>query len=157
MSEKKIVIMGIGNFLLSDEGIGIHAVKELSKRSYPDYIEVFDAGTLGLLSGPLFENRDLLVVIDAVDAQGEPGDVIIYNKDDVMLSRIPAKLSPHQIGIQETLLISELRGECPEDVIFIGVIPASYDSCVELTETGKLALEKVLAEIDKILKPYIIS
>ena len=151
MAEKKIVIMGVGNLLLSDEGIGVHAAKELSKRGYPKHIEIYDAGTLGLLSGPLFENRDLLVVIDSVDAPGEPGDVIVYNKDDIMLSRMPVKLSPHQIGIQETLLVSELRGECPKDVIFIGVIPASYDSSIELTETGKKALKKVFEEVDKIL------
>ncbi|MDR0454330.1 MAG: HyaD/HybD family hydrogenase maturation endopeptidase [Deferribacteraceae bacterium] len=152
---KKIVIMGVGNLLLSDEGIGVHAVQELSKRNYPDNIEVYDGGTLGLLSGPLFENRDLLVVIDSVEAEGEPGDVITYSKDEIMYSSIPLKLSPHQIGVQETLLISELRGECPEDVIFIGVIPDSYSSSTELTETGKNALKKVLAEVDKILAPYL--
>ena len=152
---KKIVILGIGNLLLSDEGIGVHAVRELSKRNYPKNIEIYDAGTLGLLSGPLFENRDLLVVIDSVDAHGKPGDVKIYHKDDIMSSHIPIKLSPHQIGIQETLLISELRGECPQTIILIGVIPASYDSGTELTETGKDALKKVLEEIDKILQPYL--
>ena len=155
MTGKKVVILGVGNLLLSDEGIGIHAVKELSKRDYPENIEIYDAGTLGLLSGPLFENRDLLIVIDAVDTAGEPGDVMIFDKEDIMLSRIPIKLSPHQTGIQETLFISELRGECPEDVKFIGVIPASYDASVELTDTGKIALKKVLNEVDKILEPYL--
>lgn len=154
-SDKKIVIMGVGNLLLCDEGIGVHAAKELSKRELPANVEVYDAGTLGLLSGPLFENSDLLIIVDSVDAPGDAGDVKLYNKEDIMLSRFPMKLSPHQIGIQETIMISDLRGECPEEVIFIGVIPKSYEASLELSDVGQKALTKVLDEVDKLIAPYV--
>ena len=151
MKDKKIAILGIGNLLLTDEGIGVHAVAELSKRKLPDNVSVHDAGTLGLLSAPYFEGSDLLILIDAVDTAGEPGQVFRYSKDDIMLNRIPIKLSPHQIGFQETLLVSELRGQCPPEVIFFGAIPASLESSVELSETGRKALDEILGEVDKIL------
>jgi hydrogenase maturation protease len=151
MEKKKIVIMGIGNLLLCDEGIGVHAVQAIEKWDLPENVKVFDGGTFGLLSGPLFANSDILILIDAVDAKGEPGTVLKFAKEDIVLDRFPMKLSPHQIGIQDTLLISELREECPPEVIFYGVIPASYESSVELTEKGKKALDKVLAEIKAIV------
>lgn len=151
---KKIVVLGIGNYLFSDEGIGIHVVKELKKRNFSENIEIHDAGTLGILSAPLFEGSDLMIVIDSVDAEGEPGDVKIYNKDDIILDKIPLKLSPHQIGIQEALLVSDLRGYCPEEVLFYGVIPASYDTSIELTESGLRAKEFIVEELDKILRQY---
>ncbi|MDR2869598.1 MAG: HyaD/HybD family hydrogenase maturation endopeptidase [Deferribacteraceae bacterium] len=148
---KQIVIMGIGNLLLTDEGIGVHAAKELAKRELPANVSVYDAGTLGLLSAYMYEGSDLLILIDAVDTQGEPGQVFRYCKDDIMLNRIPVKLSPHQIGFQETLLVSELRGQCPAEVIFFGAIPASLDPSVELSAKGKKALEEILKEVDKLL------
>jgi hydrogenase maturation protease len=144
---KKTVIMGVGNLLLSDEGIGVQAAQEIAKWDLPEHVSVFDAGTLGLLSAPLFINADTLLFIDAVDAEGEPGTVLKFNKEDIMLDRFPMKLSPHQIGVQDTLLISELRGECPSEITFYGVIPASYESSLELTEAGKKALAQVLEEI----------
>jgi hydrogenase maturation protease len=150
-SSKSIAILGIGNLLLTDEGIGVHAAKVLSARKLPDNVSVYDAGTLGLLSAPMFEGSDLLILIDAVDTQGEPGQVFRYNKDDIMLNRIPLKLSPHQIGFQETLLVSELRGQCPSEVIFFGAIPASLEPSIDLSPKGKLALDYILAEVDKIL------
>ena len=146
---KRIVIMGVGNLLFCDEGIGVHAVRELEKKTYPENVEIYDGGTFGLLSAPMFENADTLILIDAVDAKGEPGELKRYTKDEIMLSTIPIKLSPHQIGIQETLLVSDLRGYCPEEVIFYGVIPASYESSIELTESGQKALQEVVRLVDE--------
>lgn len=152
--KKKISVMGIGNLLFSDEGIGIHAAQEMEKWDLPENISVFDAGTLGILSAPLFEEYDLLVLIDAVEAEGKPGDVFKYSKEDIMLDKFPMKLSPHQIGFQETLLISELRGKCPPEVIFYGAIPESLETSIELTETGKKALAKILEEMKKLFAEY---
>lgn len=152
MNKKKIIVMGIGNMLFSDEGIGYHAIKELEKKNYPDNVTLYDAGTLGLLTAPIFENSDVLIIIDSVDAKGDLGQVNVYTKDQVMLDNFPVKMSPHQIGMQETLLISDLRGNCPEDVYFVGMIPASYDTSDELTEIGKKSLPKVIEEVNKLIQ-----
>jgi hydrogenase maturation protease len=64
---------------------------------------------------------------------GTPGELRVYEKKDVMLDNIPAKMSPHQIGLQEVLTLSELRGKAPDTITFYGVIPVSLDSSVELS------------------------
>jgi hydrogenase maturation protease len=149
---KNIVIMGIGNLLFSDEGIGVHVARILSERELPENVKVYDAGTLGILSAHLFEGSDLLILVDAVDAPGEAGDVKVYSKDEIILSDIPLKLTPHQIGIQETLLVSEMRGAAPKEVLFFGAVPKSYETSDKLTPEGERAKEKILKEIEKVLE-----
>jgi hydrogenase maturation protease len=94
---------------------------------------------------------DLLILIDAVDAPGDAGVVKVYSKDEIMLSDIPLKLTPHQIGIQETLLVSEMRGAAPKEVIFFGAIPKSYETSDKLTPEGERAKAKILSELEKYL------
>jgi hydrogenase maturation protease len=148
---KETVIMGIGNLLFSDEGIGVHVARELLKRKLPEHIKVYDAGTLGILSAYLFEGAELLILIDAVDAPGTAGEVKKYTKEEIMLSDIPLKLTPHQIGIQETLLVAEMRGTAPKEVIVFGAIPKSYETSEKLTPEGERAKGAILSEIEKFL------
>ena len=122
----KVLILGAGNLLLSDEGFGVHAIRFL-ERSYdlPACVELYDAGTLGIMVTHRVEESDLVYILDAVAAEGEPGVLLRFDKADFMLDRVPVKLSPHQAGVQEMLLVSELRGRCPQEVVLLGVIPAS--------------------------------
>lgn len=140
----KIVVMGIGNYILADEGIGVHAIKELEKEEWPDNVEIFDCGTLGILSLYKIAEADVLIAIDAVVSKEKPGTIIVYDKEDIMLSKVPAKVSPHQIGFQETLLHAQVRGSCPEKIKLIGVVPESYDTSTELSESCRKALPDVL-------------
>lgn len=130
----KILIFGAGNLILSDEGFGVHFVRHLEERYlFPDEVELFDAGTMGIMVTHKLEEAERVYIVDVIAAEGEPGEVRRYGKDDFMLKRIPVKMSPHQIGVQEMLLISELRGRCPEEVFLLGVIPACYDPGNELS------------------------
>ena len=83
----------------------------------------------------MLEDADRVYLVDAIEAPGAPGDVCRYEKDDFMLNRLPVKLSPHQIGIQEVLALSEIRGCCPGQVTLFGVIPESHEAGVELSPT----------------------
>jgi hydrogenase maturation protease len=130
----KTLIFGAGNLLLSDEGFGVHFIKYLEEHySFGDDVELYDGGTLGIMVTHWLEEADRVYLVDVIEAAGEPGDVYRYEKEDFMLGRLPVKLSPHQIGIQEVLALSEVRGRCPERVTLFGVIPASYDAGVELS------------------------
>lgn len=124
----KILILGAGNLLLSDEGFGVHVIRHLEQHcELPACVELFDAGTLGIMSIHKIEESDVVYIVDVVVADGEPGAVLRYGKDDFMLDRVPVKLSPHQAGVQEMLLVSELRGRCPSEIFLLGVIPASTE------------------------------
>src|SRR5919109_5188116 len=105
----KTLIFGAGNLILSDEGFGVHCIKYLEDRYiFPEGVELFDGGTLGIMVTHKMEEADRVIIVDTVDAAGDPGEVFRYEKADIMLNRLPVKLSPHQIGIQEMLFISEL-------------------------------------------------
>lgn len=121
----KILVLGAGNLLLSDEGFGVHVIRYLDEHySLPGAVELYDAGTLGIMATHKLEESDVVYIVDVVLADGEPGTVVRYDKDDFRLGRVPVKLSPHQAGVQEMLLVSELRGHCPNEVFLWGVIPA---------------------------------
>lgn len=143
----KVLIFGAGNLLMSDEGFGVHFIRHLETRYIfsPD-VELFDAGTLGIMATHKIEEAERVYIIDTVtaEAQGSPGQCFRYEKEDFMLHRLPVKLSPHQIGIQEMLMISELRGCCPRAITLFGVVPAS----IELGDSLTAALQTSLGDLE---------
>lgn len=146
------LIFGAGNLLLSDEGFGVHFIKHLEKHyRFLDDVELYDGGTLGIMVTHLLEDADQVYLVDVVDAKGEPGDIFRYEKEEFLLGKLPVKMSPHQIGIQEVLTLSELRGRIPEKVSLFGVIPSSYEAGVELSPTLAAKLpglaEMMIAEL----------
>ena len=144
----KILILGAGNLLLSDEGFGVHVIRHLEQNFiFPDSIELFDAGTMGIMATHRIEESELVYIVDIVEVDGEPGTVLRYGKEDFMLNRIPVKLSPHQAGVQEMLLVSEMRGRCPDEIHLWGVIPVSTQPGSELSPL----LEKRLRDVSDAL------
>ena len=95
----------------------------------------------------IIEKADWVYIVDVVAADGEPGTVLRYGKEDFMLNRIPVKLSPHQAGVQEMLLVSEMRGRCPDEIHLWGVIPVSTQPGSELSPL----LEKRLRDVSDAL------
>ncbi|HIJ94515.1 MAG TPA: HyaD/HybD family hydrogenase maturation endopeptidase [Desulfuromonadales bacterium] len=148
----KTLIFGAGNLLLGDEGFGVHFITYLQKHyRFPEDVELYDGGTLGIMVTHMLEDADHVYLVDVIEAEGEPGEIYRYEKDDFMLGRLPIKMSPHQIGIQEVLALSELRDRCPQKISLFGVIPQSYEAGVELSPllAAKLAdlAELVVAEL----------
>ncbi|QEM66923.1 hydrogenase maturation protease [Geobacter sp. FeAm09] len=148
----KTLIFGAGNLLFSDEGFGVHFIQYLQKHyTFPADVTLYDGGTLGIMVSHMLEDADQVFLVDTIEAKGEPGDVYRYEKDDFMLGKLPIKMSPHQIGIQEVLALSEIRDRCPKKITLFGIIPTTYDTGAELSPllAGKLPglAELVVAEI----------
>lgn len=148
----KTLILGIGNLLLSDEGFGVHFVRHLEGRyRFPEDIELFDGGTLGLMATHKYEAAERVYLVDTLAADGEPGECRRYGKDELLLGSLPVKLSPHQAGVQEMMMVSELRGCGPPEVILLGVIPGSFESSIELSpplqERLHLLAEELVQEL----------
>jgi len=129
----RIVILGIGNTILSDEGVGVHAAEALrAAYEVPENIEVIDGGTAGMeLLDPL-SGVDLLVVLDAVKAKRAPGTVICLTGKEVPVF-FRSKLSPHQVSICDVLASLEFAGDPPKDLVLIGCEPESLELGTELT------------------------
>jgi hydrogenase maturation protease len=146
----KTLIFGAGNLLLSDEGFGVHFIQHLQENyDFTDDVELYDGGTLGIMVTHLLEEADQVYLIDVIDAKGEPGEVFRYEKEEFLLGKLPIKLSPHQIGIQEVLTLSDLRGRTPDTVTLFGVIPATYDAGVELSPSLKGILPELASRLVK--------
>ncbi|MGA1847622.1 HyaD/HybD family hydrogenase maturation endopeptidase [Deferribacter abyssi] len=139
-----IVIFGAGNILLSDEGFGVHFVRYLEKNyALPDNIKLFDAGTLGIMAMHIIEEADYLFIVDVVSVKGKPGDIKVYEKNDIIFDRIPTKMSPHQIGLQEVLLLSEIREKLPKIIKLFGIIPENIETGITLSDKLKEKLPKL--------------
>ena len=130
------IVFGAGNVLLKDEGFGVHLIKWMEANFEPHGdVEFYDGGTMGIFVTHKFEEADNIIIVDTLDTDGGPGEIRVYDKEDIMLNRIPVKMSPHQVGIQEVLLMCEVRGKVPENVTLIGIIPETLESGVTLSDT----------------------
>jgi hydrogenase maturation protease len=134
-----VLIAGVGNLLMRDDGVGVHAVRELL-RDPPPGVSVLDAGTAILSALPFFENASRVLVIDAVRAGGRPGSIYLFNSRDADAEGRPASL--HSVGPLDA--VRHLgRGTAP-DITVLGVEPAIVDYGTELSGTVKAALADVV-------------
>ncbi len=147
----RILILGIGNPLMTDEGAGVRVAEILMGRyALPDNVEVIDAGTMGLGIMNLFRDRDLVVVVDAVDNTGhEPGTVVVMTPEQLAPSQVLHSL--HDMRFVNVLEAAELTGIKP-DAICVGVQVASMEQWVmELTPPVEAALPSAVAAVLDIL------
>ena len=141
---QRILVLGVGNALLRDEGVGIRVVHELLARyHFPENVRVVDGGVLGLsLTGVLME-ADRVILVDAVRGGGQPGDVYRFPWQ-AKPEHIHYKDSLHQIDMMETLALLPLVGEPPE-VVVVGVeFEDIFDYGLELTPRVEGAVEKLI-------------
>jgi hydrogenase maturation protease len=143
VSPKKTVILGIGNILLSDEGIGVHVANELSKMKMPSGVSVVEGGTDGFRLLNIITDADRLIVIDAVKGGAEPGSV--YRFDINEIKNVPGgfKTSVHQIGILEVIDLSGLIGKTPLTTV-IGIEPKSLEMSMELSPEVKAKIPRII-------------
>ncbi|MDP4083547.1 MAG: HyaD/HybD family hydrogenase maturation endopeptidase [Bacillota bacterium] len=138
--DQKITILGIGNTLFSDEGVGIHLlpILEESLKGYEN-VEIIEGLTDGMrLLGPV-EDAENLIIIDAINA-GKEGGTIISLKGDEIPAYFGIKMSIHQLGFQEVLLAAKMRERFPKQIVMFGMQPTSLELGVELTDTNRARL-----------------
>lgn len=126
------VVIGLGNPLMGDDGVGLAALARLRDQWRLDGVELVDGGTWGLSLLPAIEDAERLVLVDAIAAHGAPGDIIELSRDrlPIYLSR---KLSPHQVDMRDALAVAELRGRLPDEIVAIGVQPETVALGLELS------------------------
>ena len=141
----KVVVLGVGNTLLQDEGIGVRAVELLQERYVlPPEVSVVDGGTAGMELLECLEDSDKLVIIDCVRV-GQPPATLIRRVDDEVPQFFRTKISPHQIGVSDVLAALQLRGRFPKHLALIGIQPKSLECGIELTPEIAATMPQVLA------------
>lgn len=153
ISLPKILILGVGNLLLKDDGIGVHVIRELEQSVLPENVQLLEAGTVSHQFLPLFNQVDYLFIIDAVDAGDTPGSIYRFSPEDVSL-RFEQKLSLHQMSFMDVLDTAALTGKIPKTIIF-GVQPEDISSwSLELSDLVREAIPRikklVFAEVERI-------
>ncbi|MBN2232954.1 MAG: HyaD/HybD family hydrogenase maturation endopeptidase [Deltaproteobacteria bacterium] len=133
---KHIGVLGVGNLLLMDEGLGIHLVRYLEAHfDLPPEVVLQDGGTAGIMLIPFIESCRVLLVVDALAIDAPPGTVREYCDGEVHAGLLATGLSPHQLGFLEALEICRLQDRAPERLVVIGVCPAVVGAGVELSPT----------------------
>jgi hydrogenase maturation protease len=130
MSEKRILVLGLGNLLLSDEGVGIHVIREFQKKSLPKNVSIIDGGTGGFELIRYFRGKEKVIIIDALKSNDKPGSVFRLTPDEFHSSELHP-FSAHQGGLSE--LLNEIKKLDPSpEIIIYGINPA---------ETGQYNME----------------
>jgi hydrogenase maturation protease len=144
----RVAIIGIGNVLTGDDAVGPHVVRVLEARyELPDGVHVVDAGTPGYDLTAFFPGQDAVLLVDAVKAQGAPGEVRTFDKAALLAKRPVLAISPHEPGVREALLNAEFMGVTPSVVRLVGVIPARTDTGIGLSGPVRAAVPAAVAEV----------
>jgi hydrogenase maturation protease len=144
-------VLGVGNILLSDDGVGVHTIRRLQKvAQLPEEVQVVDGGTSGLDLLHYLEGVSHLVIVDAMEGNRPPGTLTRLTGDEVP-AYLSTKMSPHEIGLPDMLFAAKLRDLYPEEVVIWGVQPATTEVGLDLSppvaDQVDALVENVLAEL----------
>ena len=144
VSPADITVLGIGNLLMGDEGVGIHLIQTLEKSyTFSPSVNLIDGGTTGLDLIPYFENCEKMIIVDAVDFQRKPGYIgSLYNEE--IHYRFNTKLSLHQAGLADVLSVIKLTDIQSPDMMLIGVQPLQVKMGIELSDKIADKMEQIL-------------
>ena len=121
--KKDILILGVGNMLLGDEGVGVHVAQRLQQMSLPPSVEVIDGGTIGYELLSYLYGKRKVIIVDAFNADAKPGSVIRLTPDEIDMEK-PRSLFVHQDGLHELLYFARQLEPLPEILLF-GIVPKS--------------------------------
>lgn len=150
MAKKKTVVIGIGNLILRDEGLGVHVVRQLEHRELPPGVELVDGGTAAMDLLPVIHEAERIVFIDALRAGGEPGTIYRITPEDLS-GETHRPLSLHQVGLLEVLGMARQLGGHGE-VAIIGVEPKEISWGMELSPEVEATVPKVIDAVFEELK-----
>jgi len=147
-----ILVLGIGNVLLRDEGVGVRLVEALDQGFViPDGVELLDGGTSGIELLDHIRNRELLVIVDAMRNGHPPGTVYRVEGEDVPAAFMTS-ISPHQLGISNLLATAQLTDSLPERAVLFGIEPEDISTGLGLSGSVSDGLAKLIREVVKELE-----
>lgn len=136
----KVLVLGLGNVLFSDEGVGIHAAAALKQGfDFSPSIDILDGGTQGLDLLPFFQDRRRILIIDAVDLRRPPGTTALLHGSEIR-TLLHGKLSVHHIGLSDLILAANLTRDSPLEVWLAGIQPSVLEMGLSLSGPVSLGL-----------------
>lgn len=150
----RTAIYGIGNILLGDDGIGPAVAGYIASQwTFDEDVTVEDLGTPSLDLPGYLAGFDLVVFIDAIAAEGAPGSLRTFTREQIIAAPPGIRISPHEPSVNDALIVLDFAGGAPADVVMVGVIPETLDGGVTLSpavaRAVPLAADAVLGELAK--------
>jgi hydrogenase maturation protease len=142
-----ILVLGVGNVLMTDDSIGVRAVEELQRRyHFSEGVEFLDGGTSGMELLSYIGERDYLIIVDALKSGLEPGTVVRVEGEDVP-ARFMTRISPHQLGLSDVLAAATISGRIPKNMVLFGVEPKIVKLGLGLSQEVEASFEKLLLTV----------
>ncbi|GAA6765629.1 HyaD/HybD family hydrogenase maturation endopeptidase [Flavobacterium johnsoniae] len=140
-----ILVLGIGNYLMGDEGVGVHFINRIDKVQFPEGISFIDGGTGGFTLIPYIESHQIVIIVDATMDGKEEGTISLlkprFSED------FPISLSGHNFGLKDMVEILSMTDTMPEIYLYTITILKMEPMCMQLSPKVEAAIEKVTAEI----------
>jgi len=150
----KALVLGIGNLLIGDEGVGCLTVEELSRRyTLPPSVECVDGGTAGFELLSMIDGKDQVILIDALRNDMAPGTVVMVEGEHVPKAFL-ARTTPHQLGICDVLAAAQLCETMPEHLTLYGIEPKQMEVGIGLTPEVEAGMEKIINAVVDQLRHY---
>lgn len=149
MGERRfpLLVLGIGNLLCGDDGVGVAAVARLAREwEAPEGVRVLDGGTLGLSLLPWIELAERAILVDAIRAEGPPGTLVRLDGDEVAPA-VASRLSVHQVGVSDLVEAARLRGALPPRLVLLGVVPASLELSIARTPAVEARIPELVERV----------
>ncbi|HOK65691.1 MAG TPA: HyaD/HybD family hydrogenase maturation endopeptidase [Anaerohalosphaeraceae bacterium] len=151
MAEKpRTLILGIGNILLGDEGIGVRVIEHLRNCPLPDSVDILDGGTAGADLLDTLCRYERVILIDAIDGNYPPGTIVQMTPDELQPPN-PSALSLHDLDLPQTLAMAKMLGQAPKEVIIIGIQPERIACTMELSPRLKRLLPDVAERVSSLV------
>ena len=146
-SDPRVLVLGIGNLVMSDDGVGVKVVQQLQRLyRFAENVEIMDGGTLGLDLLPKLEGINHLIVVDAVETGRKPGTCVRLTGEELPIA-LETKVSPHQMGLKDLLSVARLLGHSPREMVLIGVQPGSIEMGTELTAEVEATVDSLIQNV----------
>ena len=146
-NKRRVVVIGLGNPLMGDDGLGLAVLDELrTGYALPPQVELVDGGTWGINLLPVIEDADELILIDAIDVGQAPG-TFLRLEHDRLPRYLATKISPHQVDLRDVLGLAELRGTLPANTVALGLQPQTVELRNSLSDLLRRQVGKLAAAV----------
>lgn len=151
--EGRTVVIGLGNPLMADDGLGLAALERLRAAGPPADVELVDGGTWGMNLLPVIEAADRVLLLDAIDVGAAPGTLHVLERMQIP-RYLATKISPHQVDLSDVLALAELRGTLPDHTVAIGLQPERVEMSCELSDAVHSHLDDLVAAVSRRLAAW---
>lgn len=151
--DKKGAIVGVGNVLQKDDGIGVKILKYLEAAyRFPDRVTLIDGGTAGAALQSMIVGQDWLLIIDALAVSGKPGEVRMIDGKHILSRPADLKMSPHQVGFFDLIQLMELNDQGAEMFSILGIIPRNTGVGTDISPEVEASMDNAVARVMAWLK-----